>query len=452
MNHKTIKKLWPILALILGATFISLPAAVDAQGPGDDISAQVVLGSSFTYQGRISQGGTPVDGTCTSLAFSLYDQLTSGTQIGSTQTKNNVTVNDGYFSVELDFGSNAFTGEERYLEIAANCGAGTETLSPRQKITATPYALSLRPGATIVGTGDVFNVTTTSGSNAHAITGLASGGSANPAGVYGEASGSGGRGVFGYATNTTGATAGVRGEVVSNNSGATGVFGLINNAAGTGSGVKGQNNGTNGYGVWGQGGSGATGVLGQTNSTTDYGVWAYNSGTGVALRAEGSGNLIEAWDLSPVNLRFRVDNNGNVSGDGAYSTPAADFAEMLPAATGLTPGEVLVIGTDGQLTRSTTAYQPTVAGVYSTKPGFLGGVKANQDTSDEIPLAVVGVVPVKVSSENGTIQPGDLLVASATPGHAMKAGLSPPNGTVIGKALGSLDEETGVIQMLVMLQ
>ena len=452
MNRKIFRKLWPVLALILGGVFISLPSTVDAQDPEDDIGAQAAIGSSFTYQGRISQGGTPVDGTCTSLAFSLYNQLTAGAQIGATQTINNVSVTDGYFGVELDFGGTAFTGDERYLEIEVNCGAGTETLSPRQKITATPYALSLRPGATIIGTGDVLNVTTTSGSNAHAITGLASGGSANPAGVYGEASGSGGRGVFGYASNATGATAGVRGEVVSNNSGATGVFGLINNAAGTGSGVKGQNNGTNGYGVWGQGGNGATGVLGQTNSTTDYGVWAYNSGTGVALRAEGSGNLIEAWDLSPVNLRFRVDNNGNVSGDGAYSTPAADFAEMLPAQEGLTAGEVLVIGPDGKLTRSTTTYQSTVVGVYSTQPGFLGGVKAEQEMIGKIPLAVVGVVPVKASSENGTIQPGDLLVASDTPGHAMKAGLNPPNGTVIGKALGSLDDETGEIQMLVMLQ
>ena len=62
------------------------------------------------------------------------------------------------------------------------------------------------------------------------------------------------------------------------------------------------------------------------------------------------------------------------------------------------------------------------------------------------------MVPVKVSAENGAIHPGDLLVASSTPGHAMKAGSDPSVGTVIGKALGSLENGTGVIQMLVMLQ
>jgi hypothetical protein len=59
---------------------------------------------------------------------------------------------------------------------------------------------------------------------------------------------------------------------------------------------------------------------------------------------------------------------------------------------------------------------------------------------------------VKVCTENGAIAPGDLLVASSTAGHAMRAGSSPPQGAVIGKALGSLEEGTGVIQMLVMLR
>ena len=45
-----------------------------------------------------------------------------------------------------------------------------------------------------------------------------------------------------------------------------------------------------------------------------------------------------------------------------------------------------------------------------------------------------------------------LLVASSTPGHAMKAAPNPPVGTVVGKALEPLDDNTGVIQILVMLQ
>jgi hypothetical protein len=69
-----------------------------------------------------------------------------------------------------------------------------------------------------------------------------------------------------------------------------------------------------------------------------------------------------------------------------------------------------------------------------------------------VPLAAVGVVPVKASTENGSIHPGNLLVASATPGYAMVADPNPPLDTVIGKALAGLDAGTGSILMLAMLK
>jgi hypothetical protein len=66
---------------------------------------------------------------------------------------------------------------------------------------------------------------------------------------------------------------------------------------------------------------------------------------------------------------------------------------------------------------------------------------------------ILGVVSCKVSAENGPIHPGDLLVTSATPGHAMRTDReSAWPGTILGKALGSLDSGTGVIQVLVTLQ
>jgi hypothetical protein len=127
---------------------------------------------------------------------------------------------------------------------------------------------------------------------------------------------------------------------------------------------------------------------------------------------------------------------------------------MLPAVEGLEPGDVLSIGPNGILTRCTEPYQVSVAGVFSSQPGFLGGQPVVGEAVDSIPLALVGVVPVKASAENGTIRPGDLLVASSTPGHAMRAEPNPPQGTVIGKALEKLDASpgTGFIKMLVTLQ
>lgn len=77
------------------------------------------------------------------MQFSLYDALAAGTQIGSTVTKSGVTVTNGLFTTELDFGASPFAGEKRYLEIAVKCGvdAGYTTLAPRQQLTAVPYAV-----------------------------------------------------------------------------------------------------------------------------------------------------------------------------------------------------------------------------------------------------------------------------------------------------------------------
>jgi hypothetical protein len=108
-----------------------------------------------------------------------------------------------------------------------------------------------------------------------------------------------------------------------------------------------------------------------------------------------------------------------------------------------------------QIALTQHAYSRLVAGIYSTKPGLLGTTHAMFDTrqADEIPLAVVGVVPCKVTAENGPIRAGDLLVASSTPGHAMKG--TDPNrmlGAVVGKALDPLLRGKGVVNVLVTLQ
>jgi hypothetical protein len=186
-----------------------------------------------------------------------------------------------------------------------------------------------------------------------------------------------------------------------------------------------------------------TGAIGVGNQVA---VWAGTWG----------GRIIEGHEVdrqgNSVNDRFHVNWDGEVWADGDFHSGGADFAEMLPAAEGLEPGDVLVIGRDGSVTRSSQAFEPTVIGVYSTNPGFVGGSSDDLDLTGQVPVAVVGVVPVKASAENGHIQPGDLLVASSTPGHAMRAGLNPSLGTVLGKALQGLDEATGTIRLLVMLQ
>ena len=164
--------------------------------------------------------------------------------------------------------------------------------------------------------------------------------------------------------------------------------------------------------------------------------------------------MIEAVSgvLFSYNLRFKVSNEGNVTADGSFSGGGADFAEMEPADDPVEPADVLIIGADGKLKRSDAARDSRVAGIYSTKPGFVGGSGADVDDGGKIPVAVVGIVPVKVVNENGPIDPGNLLVSSSIPGHAMKADANPALGTIVGKALAHFDGDDGVISMLVVLQ
>src|SRR6266576_3516896 len=98
--------------------------------------------SSFSYQGRLTDNGTPANGNY-DLQFALFDSLSGGSQVGSTQTVNTVAVSNGIFTVRLDFGTGSFSGANRFLEISARpSGPGSFTLlTPRQPVTATPYAI-----------------------------------------------------------------------------------------------------------------------------------------------------------------------------------------------------------------------------------------------------------------------------------------------------------------------
>jgi hypothetical protein len=107
----------------------------------------------------------------------------------------------------------------------------------------------------------------------------------------------------------------------------------------------------------------------------------------------------------------------------------------------------------GKFLKSGDAYATAVLGVYSTKPGVLGRRQQTPKSEDEIPMAMVGIVPTNVTTENGPIRPGDLLVTSSKPGYAMKGtDRSRMLGAIIGKAMGSLDSGIGVIEVGVTLQ
>jgi hypothetical protein len=287
-------------------------------------------------------------------------------------------------------------------------------------------------------------------------------------GVYGRSYN--GVGVYGVSNSSASWMAGVLGE---NTGGGYGVLGTSTSASGYGGYFDNFSSGTalyaNGNGVARnqatlrvnntQASGGMAAYL--TNNSNFHNAHFYNSGTGGVLYLQnggtgpdgtGGGDFITAVNGDENDVQFRVTTTGDVYSDGNFHSGGADFAEMLPAVQDIKPGDVLIVGQDGKLVCSTQPFQTSVVGVYSTQPGFVGGQPAEGSQLDRVPLAVVGVVPVKASAENGAIHPGDLLVTSPTPGHAMKAGSNPPVGTVIGKALSALERGTGVIQMLVTLQ
>ena len=109
----------------------------------------------------------------------------------------------------------------------------------------------------------------------------------------------------------------------------------------------------------------------------------------------------------------------------------------------------------GRLIASGGAYDTRVAGVVSGAGGVNHGIRMGQDDvlDGDTLLAMTGRVHVRCSTENGPIRPGDRLTTASLTGHAMKVTDSARSvGAVIGKAMSSLDEETGLVLVLVNLQ
>jgi hypothetical protein len=112
--------------------------------------------STFSYQGRLTDAGLPASGSY-EMQFKLFDAATPGNQTGPTLTFDGagsnpaaVTVTNGVFAVQLDFGAGAFPGADRYLEIGFRRPGETSftPLTPRQPIAATPYAVRSLSAAT----------------------------------------------------------------------------------------------------------------------------------------------------------------------------------------------------------------------------------------------------------------------------------------------------------------
>jgi hypothetical protein len=115
----------------------------------------------------------------------------------------------------------------------------------------------------------------------------------------------------------------------------------------------------------------------------------------------------------------------------------------------------LVVDPEGErrIALSRAPYSTAVAGVFSTKPGVLATEWGMAETrAGRIVVAMLGIVPCKVTAENGPIAPGNLLVTSSVPGRAMKGtDRNRMLGAVLGKAMAPLAGGLGVIPVRVTL-
>ncbi len=129
----------PIRNSFLAAFLVSVPLAL-AQG------------TSFTYQGRLNDDSVPATGIY-DFQFTLYGAATSGSPIGGTATAADLEVENGLFTVQLDFGAGAFEGPARWLQIAVRPGTSSgvyTTLKPRTPLLPAPYAIHAATTTTAV--------------------------------------------------------------------------------------------------------------------------------------------------------------------------------------------------------------------------------------------------------------------------------------------------------------
>ena len=133
----------PLLFAGLVLALVGSAGVVLARGPTVPATApasQEPLGSAFTYQGRLLDGGNPANGQY-DLQFGLFDSTDAA--VGSLVELGNVSVTDGLFTVQLDFGD-VFDGRRLWLQIGVRPGGSTgayTVLGELQELTAVPYAL-----------------------------------------------------------------------------------------------------------------------------------------------------------------------------------------------------------------------------------------------------------------------------------------------------------------------
>ncbi len=304
------------------------------------------------------------------------------------------------------------------------------------------------------------------GPNAYGVAGGATG--ANAAGVYGEATGTSASGVKGYATGTNGI--GVYGEGPSwagyfdGNLFASGTVGI-----GTTNPTESKVHVVGDLKVAGDDGwdsNGDEAVIGLGNILGHFFIKAVY-GDGLKLGAYATTDAFVLKQISgnvgigTASPTSKLDVNGTTTTKVLVITGGADLSEnfdVSPAGREIRPGMVVSINPDqpGELMVSHQAYDRKVAGIISgagdVQPGLHMGHQGTQ-ADGEYPVALTGRVYCWADASQGSIQPGDLLTTSNTPGHVMRVtDYEKAQGATLGKAMSTVEKGQGLVLVLVGLQ
>jgi hypothetical protein len=387
------RKSFTITLMALLALLLSV-GGVTGQGPEPEgevqpeggLSAAATVGSLISYQGRLTEGGSLVTGD-RDMVFRLYSNSSCATQVGSDIVRNDVSVEDGLFSVKLDVNQSDFNGQGLWLRVLVG---GTATVDC-DEIVPVPYALGLRPGAIIEDASSyvelnrsewgtfsrkygVFSESAGAAVLNYGVYGLASDSSGTAYGVYGRSDSTSGQGVRGYATATSGATYGVYGR--SDSASGAGVYGFSS----SGTGVH----------AYSSGGVGVHAI-----SDSDTAVWAETSGGFAAVDGRNTtGTGVYASSDSGYGMHAISD-----SGVGVRAVSNSDTAVWAETSGGFA-------AVDG---RNTTGY-----GVYGRSDSGYGGyfrgyngVYAVATGANGVALRAKGNVRILNSSDATIIELGE---------------------------------------------
>jgi hypothetical protein len=430
-----------------GPSYLPTQEQADEVGPGsgNEISAEALVNTIFTYRGQLTDGGSPANGLY-EFRFELHDKQVIDSRVGPTLFQT-VRVTNGLFTVNLNFGA-VFNGTALYLELAVRPEGSLDpytTLTPRQLLTAAPYAFSLRPGADVVGRVannsiiEARNLAPT-GQTSYGLRGETASTSASVAGVYGRVSatlpGSLSAGVRGVNAGTGGKGVGVYG---SHNGSGWGVYG----ATQTGIGVRAVALGTSGVGLYARGGNNAAADIILGGATGDDGRIVSEPGLAssdillisndaLIVQLDSDTGASEDADLLVQNRSgvtiFDIDESGQVS----INNPAGvETIELQPSEAG--SSQITLKNAAGAATISLDAeFGAGGDGRITTEVLEITG-GADLSEQFQVQAGSAGLRPVAgmiVSIDPA--QPGNLVVSQAAYDHAVAGVISGAGGVQPG--------------------